>query len=197
MNDTLKQAQDNLEELFDIFNKHFYSGELERPIISIQQDPKNSCYGWCTTYKAWSTTDNQEFYEINISAQYLNRDLSGICGTLLHEMAHLYNIHHNIKDVSGSQKHNLKFKKTAEEHGLIIEKNNHGWSQTSLNPETQEFIKDMEYSFNISRRPKPKKARKAKKPTYKYICPCCGAKVTSKMVLNIQCMDCEYIMEMA
>lgn len=196
MNDTLKQAQENLEELFRIFNDHFYSGELETPIISIQQDPRNSSYGWCTTYKAWSTTDNQEFYEINICAEYLNRDLSGISGTLLHEMAHLYNISHDIKDCNG-KRHNIKFKKTAEEHGLIIEKNRYGWSETSLNPETQEFIKNMEYSFNISRRPKPKKARKAKKPTYKYICPCCGAKVTSKMVLNIQCMDCEYIMEMA
>lgn len=195
MNDSLKQAQENLEELFNIFNEHFYSGELEKPIISIQRDMSSS-YGWCTTYKAWSTTDNQEFYEINLCAEYLNRTLSETCATLLHEMAHLYNITHNIQDCRG-KKHNAKFKKTAEEHGLVIEKNNYGWSKTSLKPETEEFIKTLNYSFNIFRRPQPAKAKRIRKPTYKYICPCCGAKVTSKHLLNLRCMDCEEDMEMA
>lgn len=197
MNETLKQAQNNLEELFTIFNDHFYSGELERPIISIQKDPKNSCYGWCTTYKAWSTIDEQEFYEINLCAEYLNRSFPEICSTLLHEMAHLYNITHDINDCSASQRHNTKFKKTAEEHGLVVEKTNKGWSKTTLSPDTEEFIKDMDYKFNISRKPAPMKAKKKRKPTYKYICPCCGSKVTSRSLLNIRCMDCEEDMEMA
>lgn len=196
MNQTLKLAQDNLESLFDLFNDYYYNGELERPIISIQQDPKNSCYGWCTTYKAWSTTDNEEFYEINICAEYLNRTFPEICSTLLHEMAHLYNITHDIHDCSNSQKHNLKFKATAEEHGLLVEKTNKGWSQTTLNPQSEEFIKDLDYNFNISRKPAPKKAKKIRKPTYKYNCPCCNAKVTAKYLLNIKCMDCDEEMEL-
>ena len=87
MNKTLQQSQKNLEELFDLFNEKLYNGELERPIISIQSDTKNNCYGWCTTYKAWSTNDNEEYYEINLCAEYMTRSIFEICSTLLHEMA--------------------------------------------------------------------------------------------------------------
>ena len=40
---------------------------------------------------------------------------------MLHEMAHLYNLNHGIKDVSNNgYYHNKKFKETAEAHGLAI-----------------------------------------------------------------------------
>lgn len=45
MNKTLQQSVKNLEELFDLFNGYLYGSELERPIISIQQDKTGKAYG--------------------------------------------------------------------------------------------------------------------------------------------------------
>ena len=56
--------------------------------------------------------------------------------TLLHEMAHLYNLVHGIQAVSNNgYYHNQKFKATAESHGLHIEKHaKYGWTVTTLAP---------------------------------------------------------------
>ena len=53
---------------------------------------------------------------------------------MLHEMAHLYNLIHEIKDVSNNgYYHNKKFKATAEAHGLHIEHHGtYGWTVTTL-----------------------------------------------------------------
>ena len=192
MNKTLQQSQKNLEELFDLFNEKLYNGELERPIISIQSDTKNNCYGWCTTYKAWSTNDNEEYYEINLCAEYMTRSIFEICSTLLHEMAHLYNIINGISDCNTSQYHNKKFKETCEAHGLMVEKTKHGWSKTTLNSELVDFVNTLDYTFDIARKQNPNKKKTVKKhPTLKYVCPCCGNKIYSLYELNVHCNNCD------
>lgn len=59
--------------------------------------------------------------------------------TLLHEMTHLYNLEHDIQDVSNNgYYHNMKFKATAEAHGFHIEKHaKYGWTVTTLAPEAE------------------------------------------------------------
>ena len=186
---TLKESVKNLEELFDLFNEKLYKGELEKPIISIQADPKNSCYGWCTTQKVWETTDGESYYEINMCAEHLTRPLEEIVATLLHEMAHLYNLMHEIKDCNASQYHNKKFKACAEEHGLLVEKTRYGWSQTTLNDEVKEIVKDLDYKFELARKPKQKGSKSKSKYKY-YECPCCGVKFYSVHTINAVCEDC-------
>lgn len=192
MNKTLQQSVKNLEELFDLFNDYLYNGELERPIISIQADKTGKAYGWCTTYKAWETNDGEEYYEINMCAEHMRRSFEEICETLLHEMVHLYNLMHEIKDCNASQYHNAKFKVAAEAHGLTVEKTNHGWSKTELNDDLKEYIKHLDYNFDISRKADPKKikTKKAKKYHY-YMCPCCNNKVYSISILDIHCNNCD------
>lgn len=53
---------------------------------------------------------------------------------MLHEMAHLYNLTHGIKDVSNNDYyHNKKLKDTAEAHGLHIKHHpKYGWAVTML-----------------------------------------------------------------
>jgi len=195
MNKTLQQSVKNLEELFDLFNDYLYSSELERPVISIQADKTGNAYGWCTTYKAWETNDGEEYYEINMCAEHMRRSFEEICGTLLHEMAHLYNLMHDIKDCNGLY-HNKKFKEAAEAHGLTVEKTKYGYSRTSLNEDLIEYIKGLDYTFDISRKADPKKVKvKAKKKYHSYMCPCCNSKVYSIAVLNLKCMDCDEEME--
>lgn len=57
---------------------------------------------------------------------------------MLHKMAHLYNLPHEIKDVNY---HNKKFKETAEDHGLHIEHHTiYGWTITTLTEETAAWL---------------------------------------------------------
>ena len=53
---------------------------------------------------------------------------------MLHEMSHLYNLTHGIKDVSNNDYyHNKKLKDTAEAHGLHIKHHpKYGWAVTML-----------------------------------------------------------------
>lgn len=191
MNKTLQQSVKNLEELFDLFNDYLYNSELERPVISIQADKTGHAYGWCTTYKAWETNDGEEYYEINMCAEHMRRPFEEVCGTLIHEMAHLYNLMHDVKDCGPGQYHNGKFKKAAEEHGLVVEKTKYGWSKTTLNDEMKEYVANLNYKFDISRKADPAKIKiKAKKKYHYYKCPICEVKCYSVSELNIECCDC-------
>ena len=62
---------------------------------------------------------------------------------MLHEMAHLYNMVHGIKDTSSQSGayHNKRFKETAEAHGLRIEQHpKYGWTVTYPTEELLDFI---------------------------------------------------------
>lgn len=121
---SLKPVIDELETLFSKFNKAFFEGKLEKPVITVSPDHTRGAYGWCTGWKAWQDgTKEGGYYEINLCAEYLNRPFEETCGTLLHEMVHLQNLQDNVQDTSRSGSyHNRKFKETAEAHGLTVEK---------------------------------------------------------------------------
>ena len=184
----------NLDELFDTFNAHLFNNELEKPVITVSPDLTSGAYGWCTAQKIWKSSD-EEFYEINICAEHLNRDIKEICGILIHEMVHLDNINKEIQDTSANGRyHNKKFKETAEAHGLVIEKmGNVGWSETSLSEELATWIDEniKIKGFDLVRTPKMKKGSSAKKSKYKYyMCPCCETKFYSVHTINAICEDC-------
>ena len=110
------------EKMFDLFNKHFYNSELTRPAITVSPDGGRGAYGWCSIHEIWNAS-GEKYREINLCAEYLDRPIFELAATLLHEMAHLYNLLHDIQDVSNNgYYHNMKFKATAEAHGLHIEK---------------------------------------------------------------------------
>ena len=129
------------EEMFDLFNQHFYSNELTRPAITISPDGGRGAYGWCSIHEIWNA-DNELYREINLCDEYLDRPITEIAATLLYEMSHLYNLQHDIQDVSNNgYYHNMKFKATAEAHGLHIEKHpKYGWTVTTLAPEAEAWI---------------------------------------------------------
>lgn len=143
---SLKPLIDDLEDLFSKFNRHFFSGTLEKPVITVSPDHTRGAYGWCTGWKAWQDGNKEGgYYEINMCAEYLNRPFEETCGTLLHEMVHLQNLQDDVQDTSRSGLyHNRKFKETAEEHGLTVEKGSkYGWHITALTPEAQAFVQSL------------------------------------------------------
>ena len=129
------------EEVFDLFNKHFYQGKLTRPAITVSPDGGRGAYGWCSIHEILNA-NNELYREINLCAEYFDRPITEIAATLLHEMSHLYNLQHDIQDVSNNgYYHNMKFKATTEAHGLHIEKHpKYGWPVTTLAPEAEAWI---------------------------------------------------------
>ena len=87
------------EEMFDLFNEHFYEGELNHPAITVSPDGGRGAYGWCSINEIWNAS-GEKYREINLCAEYLDRPIFELAATLLHEMAHLYNLVHGIQNVT-------------------------------------------------------------------------------------------------
>ena len=200
------------EAIFDLFNDHLYGSELTRPAITVSPDGGHGAYGWCSVYEIWQG-NGSAYREINICAEYIDRPISEVAATMLHEMAHLYNLTHDIKDVSNNgYYHNKLFKETAEAHGLHIEKHpKYGWTVTTLTEETaawlaaQPGMEDIAASrktlFQITTggdrdgdEPKTttiKGGRQtSKNRSIKYVCPECGAIIRATKQVNVICGDC-------
>ena len=203
------------EAMFDLFNEHFYAGEMARPAITVSPDGGRGAYGWCSVYEIWQA-NGAAYREINICAEYINRPIGEVAATMLHEMAHLYNLNHGIKDVSNNgYYHNKKFKETAEAHGLVI--NHHqtyGWTVTELARDTAECVarqpelSDIAASRQTTLQIKTKgdddgestttiKGRRStsKNRSIKYVCPKCGAIIRATRLVNVVCGDCDVAFE--
>lgn len=196
-----------LESLFKFFNLHFFNSILLTPVITLSQRGTKSAKGWCTEKKVWAQTGgdaaSERFYEINICPEYLNRPVEEICGVLLHEMVHLFNIMKGIQDcTSNGQYHNKLFKESAEQHGLKAEKSErYGYAQTSLKPETVEFINQLDltafalYRNSVQEVPqdsddnKPAKRASSKRTssTRIYVCPKCGTLIRATKEVRVRC----------
>ena len=87
------------EEMFDLFNEHFYEGELNHPAITVSPDGGRGAYGWCSINEIWNAS-GEKYREINLCAEYLDRPIFELAATLLHEMAHLHNLMYSIQNVT-------------------------------------------------------------------------------------------------
>jgi len=182
----LSRPTEELEKLFDKLNETKFNGELDRPMIVIQTfgRGKRHLYGWCTAQKIWKEDAEAEgHYEITICAEFLKIPFKEIATTMLHEMIHLYNLVHQVKDTSNNNVyHNKKFKKEAEARGLIITKDKTiGWSLSELNPDTEMLIGTFgidESVFSVFRSIITRMSKKAPK-MYTFTCGVCDEKVKS------------------
>ena len=78
------------------------------------------------------------YHEVVVVAEHLNRPISEILETILHEAGHALNCARGIRDCSRSQYHNQHFKEAAEELGLCVAQVPHyGFAYTTLPPETE------------------------------------------------------------
>lgn len=200
MNNIIADSTNEMYRWFDILNEKYFNNSLSRPVITIQKTRKNNL-GHFTLDKVWADVENEEgmFYEINIASQSLNRDINEIVGTLLHECVHFWNRVNDIKDCSGNI-HNKKFKKKAEEVGLIVTKGKSvGWGYTTNSDELNEFITNtikpnkevFQYYCSF-----PMKQKVANKISFKYVCPGCGMKVRAKSGYSIMCGTCQLELNM-
>jgi hypothetical protein len=184
-----------LEDLFSKFNQKFFNNELDKPVITVSPDITKGAYGWCTAWKAWKKDEESDdgYYEINLCAEYLSRPFEETCGTLIHEMVHLMNLENEVQDTSRSgMYHNKKFKQTAEQHGLIVDKNDkYGWCITKLNDEAASYIELLdEKSFKLHRSKIPKIMTSSSSSSKKYVCSGCGTIIRATKEVRVICSDC-------
>lgn len=187
-----------LDNLFQTLNDKFFEGKLRKPVLSVAPDMTAGAYGWCSTVAFWGDKENENgHFEINLTAEHLNRPLPEIVATLLHEMVHLWNGQEGIQDCSrGGTYHNKKFKEEAEKRGLAIDKHaKYGWTITSLTPETKEYVDSLGVvDFQLWRLTNGKSAEKKgkkKSSSRKYECPVCGQSIRATKEVNLICGDCE------
>ena len=201
-------ALEELYRIFNILNLHKFNGELAEPVITIQKT-RGSTLGHFTLDRTWRDKNNEEseetsYYEINVDPRWFNsRTPADVAETLLHEMCHYYNKMNDIKDCSGNV-HNKKFKKSAENVGLVVEKGKSvGWGYTSMSDELKaymdEVVKPNDKAFEYFRTAPIKLSGGGgtrKKNVFKYTCPECGAEVKGKRDMTIKCGLCDVVMEM-
>lgn len=195
-NASIKVVIEKLESLFSKFNHRYYEGKIQKPVITVSPDTTKGAYGWCTSWKAWTDSNKEDegYYEINICAEHLNRSFKEVCATLLHEMVHFWNLQNDVQDTSrNGSYHNKKFKEVAEQHGLIIEKDEkYGWTRTSLNKETDQYIESLnDKGFKIYRKKMVSACSTSKQSTRKYVCPCCGCIIRATKEVHVMCCECD------
>lgn len=137
-----KQLINELYRAFDRFNQQFAEGKLPEVVITIQNKGRANALGWFGDNFWKDRLTNNTVGEINLSAEHISRGKHACMETLLHEMAHLWNAAVlKIKDCSGSQYHNKRFKTAAERFGLSVERDgSRGWAFTSLNEPAKQAI---------------------------------------------------------
>lgn len=208
---TIQSAIDELQRMFRLLNTTYFNGELETPVITILTDSTSGAYGWITVNKVWSSKDQQWYREINMCAEYLNREPAKIVTTLQHEMCHLWNIQQGIQDCSrAGTYHNKHFKAAAESHGLEVQQDSkYGWCVTTPSPELAALVAEhcRAGCFKLERMKtykngKPKVTKpgedgkertttRAKSSSKKYICPMCGLIVRATKEVSIIHADCD------
>ena len=141
---TYARAIQVLNKMYRAANEFYFDNQLEDVCITIQSSVRT--FAHISVSPVWRDVDGRQLRELNLSAQYLQRD-TGVCGlaaSLLHEMSHLANMTlYNRVDVSkNGYYHNLLFKKTAEEvaHLKISKDPRYGWTVTE--PSTDEDYQD-------------------------------------------------------
>lgn len=198
-----------LEKCFRLVNADLFDNKLPTPMITCV--PTSRAYAHITVYPVWDTKRGNK-YELNISSAYLTtRPLEEMVASMIHEACHLLNIVHGVQDTSNNGVyHNKQFKRTAEEHGLIVTRSDkYGWSHTAPGDPVLQFVLDhmdelREIEMNrsipqcqmVSIGTHSSNGGMVVTPTVtkghsrKWVCPQCGTIIRSNKPVRVICADC-------
>ena len=191
----ISEATAFLEQAYIVLNNKYFGGQLPPVVITVQSSPK--AYGHYTTWDAWHT-DTDGYREINLGAETLNREVSEVLATLIHEICHHHCAVNGIKDTSrGGTYHNKKFKEVAEGTGAVTIGYDPriGHSPTTPTPALIAFVEEMGWKgVDLSRNAPERATRGRNNGVRKYVCPDCGCSVRATKAVNIGCLDCGTVM---
>ena len=196
-----KETIDYISKAYDYFNEKLFEGALIKPVLTINPDVKNKADGWLTDEKLWKENENDGgMYELNVSAQFLNRAFSDVAATLIHIMCHQWAKSNGFQDTARSGSfHNKLFKEIAEDHGLNTEYvHGRGWATTTLKESSAKLVDEFleKHPQKLIYREmliKPKRVRDVS--IRKYVCPYCESSVRATKAVNVVCGDCNQKMQ--
>ncbi len=185
------RASIELQNIYREANKFLFQGKLPMVEITIQSKGRSDVLGWFTVDKVWQNVKKDSRHEINLVAEHLNRPLEEIVGTVIHEMVHYKNLIDKVKDCSGNQYHNKKFKAAAEAVYLEVEKGKRGFAYTSLSDKLKDWVKKKKFdetAFSYFRM-MIRKANPAKTKMKKWECNC--TIIRCAVDLKAKCLACD------
>ena len=188
-----------LEDIFDKLNAIYFEGKLPKPGITVQTTPK--AYGHCSTKKIWKAGEAEGMYEINLGAEYINREKEQTCATLLHEMVHLYCNENEISETCQKGRyHNKTFKAECEARNLEVEYDRaNGYSHTIATEAFKAKLTEagVDLTVRFARIMPKAKAKAERAKAHAYVCPICGQAVRTTGDLSLICGVCEVPMSRA
>ena len=188
-----------LEDIFDKLNAIYFEGKLPKPVITVQTTPK--AYGHCSTKKIWKAGEAEGMYEINLGAEYINREKEQTCATLLHEMVHLYCNENEISETCQKGRyHNKTFKAECEARNLEVEYDRaNGYSHTIATEAFKAKLTEagVDLTVRFTRIMPKAKAKAERAKAHAYVCPICGQAVRTTGDLSLICGVCEVPMSRA
>jgi len=169
INKLYRKEERAFDLLYDKLNDAFFGSALPKPVITLQHNRKKA-FSWLKL-EAWKAGEATS-PELNISANFLDREPMEKAAAMLKEMCCLYACLNDIKILaSRGAYHNERFKEIAEAHGLTVEKSEkHGYSETTLSPKARAAIKPMLGGLQKLKRVEGEK-KKGKQSGRKYVCP--------------------------
>lgn len=180
------------------FLANLHGIDMKKVYINVQTS--KGCFGHYSKNRWIDGEDKRD--ELALNPEKFQNPLE-IVDTMLHELVHVYCDQNNIKDTSRNGfYHNQRFKKIAEEFGLLCIATDNGWNTTSVgNEEALEKINStLPYpvTSDMIRRSdsRAKRTPQARKPKHVYTCPLCGTEIKHKDLIFLGCIKCKTAMEL-
>lgn len=131
------------EEIFKDINAIKFNGELPLPRILLTKISKDGRFVYDEVIKR----NNSFQFTIELNEEDCFGNTKFAVYSLFHNMVHMYNFLHNIKDCSrGETYHNSRFRNTAVSHGGFVGKDSkNGYRISGVDKEIKESI----YKYNI------------------------------------------------
>lgn len=180
-----------LERLYVNLNEIVFDSRLPRVAFTISAAK--------TIKTGWYVRSNDKTYQIIVNYGNLLLDVNAIYLSMLHQMVHIYCSVNNIKDTCRyGQYHNTRYKKMAQNHGLILEfKPNLGYYTIEIEPELKSVIHEkivfsqetMRSAIERDEQLLPKNKRYGGAPI-SWICPGCKRTVKARPNTKIICGYC-------
>lgn len=152
---SITEMTKELERVTDALNNKYFEGQLPDLLVTIQSYSKNVCTGWFYPEK-WIDEEGNKYHEINIVAEFLNRNIPEIITTLQHQLIHVYCYENGITDVSRKNRyHNVRFKEEAEKRGLVCKKDTElGFIFTGRSKDFEDYVLtlDIQEVFKLQRK---------------------------------------------
>jgi hypothetical protein len=166
---SIQPAICELERLVHLFGETFHEelfpgfkpDDQPQLVITVLPKGRHNAIAWFAPNR-WDNGEAEKISEINICAEHLHGDRYAIANALLHEIVHFANWLDGIKDCSGGQYHNRRFRDRCARIGLKCENlgKQYGWARTSLSGVLMALVDDLgvdESAFGLFRRPDARK----------------------------------------